>query len=162
MPLQILIVLKYLKGFKMKKRPFNRALYESYDQPAKDTLVSYLKSKGHKILNMKEDYNADVVSTKNDFVYFNEVEVKTAWKGDWPSTWEEIRIPERKGRLVKMYENQNGVLNFYIFRKDMKQAWRIKDTLLKEDSLKEAKGRYITKGEKFFHINYKDAELVQL
>jgi len=26
--------------------------------------------------------------------------------------------------------------------------------------LKEAKGRYIVKGEKFFHIPYKDAELI--
>ena len=54
------------------------------------------------------------------------------------------------------------MLNFYIFRADMKQAWRIKDTLLTEDGLKEAKGRYITKGEKFFHIPYTDAELINL
>jgi len=44
----------------------------------------------------------------------------------------------------------------------MKQAWRIKDTLLTEEGLKEAKGRYIVKGEKFFHIPYTDAELIDL
>ena len=71
-------------------------------------------------------------------------------------------LPERKGRLVKLYKQQNGVLNFYIFRADMKQAWRIKDNLLTQDGLKEAKGRYITKGEKFFHIPYTDAELITL
>ena len=146
----------------MIKRPFNRALYEAYDAKAKETLVSLLERKGHTVVNTKENYDADVVTQKDDYTYFNEAEVKVAWKDDWPTTWAEIRIPERKGRLVKKYQKQNGVLNFYIFRNDMKQAWRIKDTLLTEESLKEAKGRYISKGEKFFHIPYTEAELINI
>lgn len=146
----------------MIKRPFNRALYEAYDTKAKETLVSLLERKGHTVVNTKENYDADVVTQKDDYTYFNEAEVKVAWKEDWPTTWAEIRIPERKGRLVKKYQKQNGVLNFYIFRNDMKQAWRIKDTLLTEESLKEAKGRYIVKGEKFFHIPYTEAELINI
>jgi hypothetical protein len=146
----------------MIKRPFNRALYEAYDAKAKETLVSLLERKGHTVVNTKENYDADVVTQKDDYTYFNEAEVKVAWKEDWPTTWAEIRIPERKGRLVKKYQKQNGVLNFYIFRNDMKQAWRIKDTLLTEESLKEAKGRYIVKGEKFFHIPYTKAELINI
>jgi hypothetical protein len=146
----------------MIKRPFNRALYEAYDAKAKETLVSLLERKGHTVVNTKENYDADVVTQKDDYTYFNEAEVKVAWKEDWPTTWAEIRIPERKGRLVKKYQKQNGVLNFYIFRNDMKQAWRIKDTLLTEESLKEAKGRYISKGEKFFHIPYTEAELINI
>ena len=146
----------------MIKRPFNRALYEAYDAKAKETLVSLLERKGHTVVNTKENYDADVVTQKDDYTYFNEAEVKVAWKEDWPTTWAEIRIPERKGRLVKKYQKQNGVLNFYSFRNDMKQAWRIKDTLLTEESLKEAKGRYISKGEKFFHIPYTEAELINI
>jgi hypothetical protein len=146
----------------MTKRPFSRALYEAYDAKAKETLVSLLERKGHTVVNTKENYDADVVTQKDDYTYFNEAEVKVAWKEDWPTTWAEIRIPERKGRLVKKYQKQNGVLNFYIFRNDMKQAWRIKDTLLTEESLKEAKGRYIVKGEKFFHIPYTKAELINI
>jgi len=146
----------------MVKRPFSKALYDAYDGKAKDRLAAYLESVGHTIVSTKEDYNVDVVSQKGDYTYFNEAEIKTGWKGDWNTNWAEIRLPERKGRLVKLYKQQHGVLNFYIFRADMKQAWRIKDTLLTEDGLKEAKGRYITKGEKFFHIPYKDAELIDL
>ena len=146
----------------MVKRPFNKALYEAYDGKAKDRLATYLESVGHTIVSTKENYNVDVVSQKGDYTYFNEAEVKTGWKGDWNTNWAEIRLPERKGRLVKLYKQQNGVLNFYIFRADMKQAWRIKDNLLTQDGLKEAKGRYITKGEKFFHIPYTDAELITL
>ena len=146
----------------MIKRKFSSALYAAYDQPAKEKLIEFLKSKGHTILSDKEDYNVDVVSEKDGYTYFNEAEVKVAWDGDWPSHWAEIRIPERKQRLLDKYEGVNGVLNFYIFRKDMKQCWRIKDTCLTKESLKEAKGRYIQKGEQFFHIPYTDAELINL
>ena len=144
------------------RKQFSRALYEAYDGKAKDRLVEYLISVGHTIVSTEENFNVDVVSQKGDYTYFNEAEVKTGWKGDWNTNWAEIRLPERKGRLVKMYQEKNGVLNFYIFRADMQQAWRIKDTLLTEESLKEAKGRYIAKGEKFFHIPYTDAELINL
>ncbi len=144
------------------RKTFNRALYEAYDTPARDALVSYLEAKAHTIINNEENYNVDVVSQKGDYTYFNEVEVKTAWKADWPTHWTEIRIPERKQRLLDKHEGVNGVLNFYVFRPDYKQAWRIKDTLLTRESLKEAKGRYIQKGEKFFHIPYIEAELIKL
>lgn len=144
----------------MIKRPFSKALYEAYDAPARNALVIYLEDNGHTIVNNQENYNVDVVSQKNGLTYYNEVEVKTAWKGDWPTHWAEVRLPERKKRLKE--KHTDGVLNFYIFRPDFKQAWRIKDTLLTDESLREAKGRYIVNGEKFFHIPYTKAELVKL
>ena len=146
----------------MQKRKFSKTLYDEYDEKAKTTLMSHLEARGHTINQSKEDYNVDIVSEKEGYTYFNEAEVKVSWKEDWPSHWAEIRIPERKKRLVKMYAEQNGVLNFYVFRKDMKQAWRIKDTCLTEESLAEAKGKYIRKGEKFFHINVEDACLIEV
>jgi hypothetical protein len=146
----------------MIKHPFNKSWYDQFDNVAKKTLAKYLLGKGHEVNNVKEDYNVDVVSTKEDYTYFNEAEVKRAWKGDWPTDWAEIRIPERKKRLVEMYKEKNGVLNFYVFRNDLKQVFRIKDTSLTEDRLKEAKGRYIRAGEKFFHVPYQEAELINL
>ena len=144
------------------RKKFSRALYEAYDNKAKDALVSLLKKKGHTIVNTEENYYVDVVSQKGDYTYFNEAEVKVAWDGDWPTHWSEIRIPERKQRLLDKHGAENGVLNFYVFRKDLRQAWRIKDTLLTKESLGTAKGRYIRKGEQFFHIPYTSAELVEL
>ena len=146
----------------MIKRQFSKALYDAYDAPAKTTLVQYLQSVGHEITNAEENYNVDVVSTKKDYTYFNEAEVKVAWSGDWPTHWAEIRIPERKGRLIEKYEGENGVLNFYVFRKDLKQVWRIKDTSLTKERLREARGRNIMKGEKFYHIPYTEAELINV
>ena len=144
------------------RKSFSRALYEAYDEPAKDALVSLLKSKGHTIVNTEEDYYVDVVSQKGGYTYFNEAEVKVAWDGDWPTHWSEIRIPERKQRLLDKHGSENGVLNFYVFRRDLKQAWRIRDFLLTQESLGEAKGRYIRPGELFFHIPYTEAELIIL
>ena len=144
------------------RKKFSRALYEAYDNKAKDALVSLLKRKGHTIVNTEENYYVDVVSQKGGYTYFNEAEVKVAWDGDWPTHWSEIRIPERKQRLLDKHGSENGVLNFYVFRKDLRQAWRIKDTLLTKESLGTAKGRYIRKGEQFFHIPYTSAELVEL
>ena len=144
------------------RKQFSRALYDAYDAPAKTTLVQYLQSVGHEITDTKENYFVDVVSTKKDYTYFNEAEVKVAWSGDWPTHWEDIRIPERKGRLLEKYEGENGVLNFYVFRKDLKQVWRIKDTSLTKERLREARGRNILKGEKFYHIPYTEAELINV
>jgi len=144
------------------RKPFSKALYKAYDEPARNALVGYLEAKGHTIVSNEENYNVDVVSQKNGLTYFNEVEVKTAWVGDWNTNWKEIRLPERKQRLLDKHKSSDGVLNFYIFRPDFKQAWRIKDTLLTQDSLKEAVGRYIQKGERFFHIPYTSAESVKL
>ena len=144
------------------RKQFSRALYDAYDAPAKTTLVQYLQSVGHEITDTKENYFVDVVSTKKDYTYFNEAEVKVAWSGDWPTHWEDIRIPERKGRLLEKYEGENGVLNFYVFRKDLKQVWRIKDTSLTKERLREARGRNILRGEKFYHIPYTEAELINV
>ena len=142
------------------RKSFNRALYEAYDGPARTALVLYLESKGHTIVNNEENYSVDVVSQYKGNTYFNEAEVKTGWKSDWPTDWKEIRIPERKQRLLD--KNVNGFLNFYVFRADLRQVWRIKDTLLTQESLGEAKGRYIRKGELFFHVPFTKAELINI
>ena len=144
------------------RKQFSRALYEAYDGPAKDALIQYLQNSGHEIESTEENYGADIVSSKKDYTYFNEAEVKLAWDGDWPTHWKDIRILERKSRLLDKYEGENGVLNFYIFRKDLKQAWRIKDTSLTKDRLGEAKGRNILKGELFYHVPYTEAELINI
>ncbi len=144
------------------RKKFSRALYEAYDNQAKEALVSYLTKKDHVLVNTEENYHVDIISQKHGYTYFNEAEVKVAWSGDWPEHWKEIRIAERKQRLLNKYQGEKGVLNFYVFRKDLKQVWRIKDTLLTKESLGEAKGKYIKPGELFFHIPYTEAELINL
>ena len=144
------------------RKKFSKTMYDLVDKPSKETLVKYLESQGHTISSTEENYYVDVVSRKGGHMYFNEVELKVGWTGDWNPQWKEIRIPERKSRLLDKYSDVTGFLNFYIISGDWKHMWRIKDSLLLTESLKEAKGRYIKKGEKFFHIPYTQAELIVL
>ncbi len=78
------------------------------------------------------------------------------------STGLRLESQEEKGDLLEKYKDQNGVLNFYVLNKFMDKAWRIKDTLMTDDTLKVAVGRRIPKGETFFHIPYQEAELINL
>jgi len=161
------------------RKKFSRRDYEAFDGPAKDALTRLLKTRGHKILDTSETYYADVVSTKGGYTYHSEAEVKVSWKGPWPESWGEIRIPERKNRLLKKHKDDAKLLtllNFYVFRKDFKQCWRIKGTALTEDRIKEpaqphsrhlnketgGRKRHILKGELFYHIPYPEAELINL
>lgn len=142
------------------RKKFNKALYDAYDQPAKTELVRYLKQQGHEIVDTQENYYFDVVTRKNGNIYYSEAEIKLSWRGDWPTDWKEIRIPERKKRLLD--KSEKGFLNFYVFRKDLKQCWRIKDTLMTDDRVKKAFGKRIVSGEMFFHVPYEEAELICL
>ena len=144
------------------RKAFSRSMYQAVDGPAKEALVKHLEANGHTISSTEENYHVDVVSRKDGHMYFNEVEIKLGWTGSWNPKWAEIRIPERKSRLLDKYKDITGFLNFYIISGDWEHMWRIKDSLLLPESLKEAKGRYIKKGEKFFHIPYTEAELIKL
>jgi hypothetical protein len=141
------------------RKPFERHLYDRFDNPAKAALVSLLEDQGHSIPNLKENYYADVESIKDGITQYSEAEVKQAWETEWPTDWHEIRIPERKIRLLKKY---NYNVTFYVFNKFIDRCWKITGKQLKECEIKEAKGRYIRKGEMFFHVPYKEAELVIL
>ena len=140
------------------RKPFSLALYDKHDNPAKEALIRILEASGHKVGQVAENFYADVVSVKDGVVYHNEAEVKRAWTGEWPESWTEIRIPERKTRLLQKYKNK---VNFYVFSNDLSQCWCITGDQLTQESLATAKGRYIVVGEKFFHIPYKEAKLIK-
>lgn len=139
------------------RKPFEKHLYDKFDNPAKIALIKLLKEKGHVIPFVKENYYADIVSHKDGTVHYSEAEVKQAWLDEWPETWEEIRIPERKTRLLKKY---NYNVTFYVFNKSVDRCWCITGKQLKEAEVREANGRNIRHGEMFFHVPYKEAELV--
>ena len=149
-------------------RKFRPSSYNRNDSKAKDTIISYLKNLGHTIVSTKEDYSFDITSHMEDTIYFSEVEMKNQWTGDWNTTWEEIRIPYRKHKLINrlhaLNTTQEGTryLDFYIIRRDCKAAWKINSSLLETCEVKEAWGGRILKGEQFFHVPYTEAELITL
>ena len=141
------------------RKPFEKDLYDAYDNPAKVALVSILEADGHDVKATSENYYADVESVYDGVVHYSEAEVKRAWQEAWPESWTEIRIPERKSRLIKKY---NGNVTFYVFNTDVTQCWKIKGKDLTADLLKRAFGRNIRSGELFYHYPYINAELVKV
>lgn len=132
----------------MKTKPFEPHLYEKYDNRAKQNLIYYLTQEGHTLVNVKENYYADVVSRKNGKDFYSEAEIKASWKGPWPKTWADLRIPGRKKRLLKKYDE----VTFFVFRDDCEECFVVESKQLSLDRLKSAFGPKIRKGEKFFHI----------
>ena len=68
-----------------------------------------------------------------------------------------IKFPYLSLSILKKYK---GNVNFYVFNKDLSQCWRINGAQLTEQSLAVANGFNILHGEKFFHVPYKEAELI--
>jgi len=136
---------------------FDQERYDEFDGKAKNALVSYLEQEGHTIKRVKEDYCADVVSIKDGETFYSEAEVKTPWEAEWPEGWEELRIPGRKARLLQ----KHATITFYVFRGDLQECWVVRGDQLTLDTLKEAYGPKITKGELFFHIPVNEAKLIR-
>ena len=148
------------------RKPFDKALYDVADTKAKKHMVGWLKEQGYTNIATNETYYFDIVCTVDDanprLLY--EVEIKYSWKGDWPDSWREIRIPERKRRLLDKWKEEcpDDVLTFVVFRDDCKKAWHIDGATLLECEVREAPNRNIRKGEKFFHIPTSDAYLMDM
>jgi len=136
---------------------FDQERYDKFDGKAKNALVSYLEQEGHSIKRVKENYLADVVSTKDGETFYSEAEIKAAWKESWPEDWKDLRIPGRKARLLQ----KHATITFFVFRSDLQECWVVKGEQLTLDSLKEAYGPKISKGEMFFHIPVKEAKLIR-
>ena len=147
------------------RKPFDKALFDLADTKAKKHMVGWLKEQGYTNIATNETYYFDIICTVDDLPrLLYEVEIKYSWKGDWPDSWREIRIPERKRRLLDKWkeESPDDVLTFVVFRDDCKKAWHIDGATLLECEVKEAPNRNIRKGEKFFHIPTSDAYLVDM
>ena len=136
---------------------FDQERYDKFDGIAKDALVSYLEQEGHAIKRVKENYLADVVSTKEGETFYSEAEVKASWKGQWPQNWKDLRIPGRKVRLLQ----KQATITFFVFRGDLQECWIVRGDQLSLDNLKQAYGAKITKGEMFFHIPVTEAKLIR-
>ena len=134
-----------------KTKRFNRELYNRTDGLAKDAIQKYLTKNKHIILTVQENYSCDIESLSEDgTLCFSEVEIKFSWAEEWPKTWEDVRIPYRKQKLLDKIEKD---LTFYVLRADCEEAWVIPDTVMKEHAtVVEVPNRYVPTGEKFFSI----------
>ena len=149
---------------KSKRKRFDPVAYKQSDNKAKECITKYLTSQGHTVLDTKENFGVDLVSTLKDTVYNHEVEMKHMWEYGWPSAWKDINIPFRKNRLIVQVFNAdpNANFHFYIIRWDGKVAWKMDATIVKHSPVVEVPNRVIKEGEYFFKVPVDKAELIQL
>ena len=148
-------------------RKFDRKSYKANDQKAKDAMSNYLSQQGYTDIEQREDYFFDI-SAKKDKNYFFEVEIKNQWGDVWPSSWKEVRIPERKQRLINKWKKEfkDHELIFVVFNTDCSKAWFMDGDLVGESTI--GKIQNSTRigephlQEPFFHIPYQEAELIQI
>ena len=159
-------------------KQFELDLYNQADSLAKKEIIKWLEKNNFININDKETMSFDIVCNKNkpedgdddaefwqeDLKYFYEVEIKYSWKGEWPETWDEIRIPYRKSKLIDRWTNEfiYDNLIFVVFRNDCKQAWHIPGEVVANSDVREVSNRKVKEGEKFYHIKTKDAKLVKM
>jgi hypothetical protein len=147
----------------MPTKKFDKKLYEDADPLSKGTLSSWLSKNGYTDINQEETYGVDIVCKKVGIPCYFETEIKYGWKGEWPNSWNEIRIPYRKLKIVQkwMREGSNGALTFVIFRSDCEQAWFIDGITVFQADVEKVSNKYVS-NEKFFHIDVNDAHIINM
>ena len=146
------------KGFILKNETkiFDRELYNKSDILAKKVILDYLHKKGVKTLDHSEDYFCDIKGEDHNW----EVEISYAWnKNSWPESWK-INIPYRKKRLLDKVGEDN--ITFFKLNANCSLAWKISGKAVAGSEVNEMSNKYVKKGELFFTINPKDAELITL
>lgn len=150
-----------------RNRSFDRLSYTIYDKKAREAMVKYLTANNYMDIVSKENYNFDI-SAKKDKDYFFEVEVKSQWRDKWNPLWKEIRIPERKQRLINIWraEHPKHDFKFVVFNNDLKQAWFIDADVVDKSKVGTIQNsRFVNAPhlkEPFFHIPLGNANLVQI
>ena len=149
-------------------RRFNKAYYIQNDARAKDALIIYLNSEGYTDIESQENFYFDIHSKNKDTVELFEVEIKNQWKDNWNPTWTEIRIPQRKIRLIDKWEKEYPAteFTFVVLNYNCKQGWFIPAKIVKEskvDTIKNSRriGEPHLK-EPFFHIPMESATLKKI
>jgi hypothetical protein len=160
-----------------RNRSFDKLSYTIHDKKARKVMVDYLTKNDYINIVNKENYNFDIYarymlkdfsSMKLFSEHFFEVEVKTQWGDNWNPAWKEIRIPERKQRLINIWKEKypDYTFKFVVFNGDLKQAWFIDANVVDKSSVGTIQNSRFTKSphlkEPFFHIPVEDANLVQI
>ena len=149
-------------------RKFQKASYELNDARAKKSLSDYLISNGYNTHLKPDDYKFDLIATKDNKEELFEVEVKNQWRGTWNPSWVEIRIPQRKQRLIDLWKKDfsNLKFTFVILDTTLNQGWFIPANVVDESrvgTIQNSKriGEPHLK-EPFFHIPMGEATLKTL
>jgi len=123
---------------------FNKEEYNESDPKAKKALRDYLDSKGIPTV-IVEDYGPDIKAFQE---VFHEVEIKKIWQGEWNESWDTIRIPARKKRLM---EGGRRVV-FWVMNSDCTKAFCVHSQDMKDEYIADFPNSWNPDGEMFYNL----------
>lgn len=92
---------------KFSARKFNKDSYDKNDTYAKKLFSRFLIRKGHSIYRVEENFQHDLITNKDNYIYFFELEVKTNYPFTTSETFkfDTVSFLGRKKRLhdIKPY-----------------------------------------------------------
>ena len=144
----------------IKRKPFDKALFEQNDYKAREIVKDYIGASGLYVRDNPDIYGPDLIVYKGfKPLSYVEVEIKKVWKaGQDEFPWKTIQLPERKSKFL----NLGLPIEFFILREDMQMAVVIPDYVISSKQLKEVKNKYVAEGEKFFQVDVSDCNIADL
>lgn len=129
----------------MIRKPFNQAVHDACDPPARDAVIRFHESKGY-YAKPFDKYKVDLI-IENEFmvpVGYAEIEMRDWEECPFPT----IHIPERK---KKLFDNDMPT-TYFVVSKSLKKAWWCKTEEILESPLIEVKNKAVPEGEYFYDV----------
>jgi len=129
------------------RKPFDKDLYEKYDEAAKEAAKDALRKKGYVVFDNPDKYAQDLIAEKDGKQFLVETEVKILrnWDGmNFP--YDTVQLPERKKKFFKKRTL------FFIWNKELSHAVTFWSDDVKDIEPVEVPNKYRYKGELFFQI----------
>ena len=129
----------------MIRKPFNQAVHDACDPPAREAVIRFHESRGY-YAKPFDKYKVDLI-IENEFmvpVGYAEIEMR-----DWEECpFSTIHIPERK---KKLFDNDMPT-TYFVVSKSLKRAWWCKTEEILESPLIEVKNKAVPEGEYFYDV----------
>jgi hypothetical protein len=137
---------------------FDQNLYEQYDQFGRNRVVMYYAKQGIELKDNPDKYGVDLIAYDDgEKIGYVEVEVRASWKSD-QFPFDSLHVPERKKKLLT--NDLHTVLvsvNCYGTR-----AFICDYRIVLASPLLESPNMYISKGERFYKVDFRQINLVRL
>lgn len=131
----------------MRRKKFDRKLYEQYDAKAKKYAIAELKKVGLVAEEHPQKTKVDLIVSKDgEEVFYVETEIKTALDGEFP--FATLQLPHRKEKFCGL----NKPTLFMLFSSNGKRYFAVWDRYVTASQLAEVSNKYIIGGEFFFQI----------
>ena len=119
-------------------KKFNKENHDANDKPAKDLVISFLKSRGIDASENPDKYGIDIITPRY------EVERRDIWKINFP--FKTVHVPARKEKFLK-----HNII-YAIVNKDFNRIMCCESSTITQCNLVEVPNKSVPQGEYFYDV----------